>query len=206
MNEVRTKFGRLDICVNCAGIFAPEPVLMPDNPKTVHRLESFVKTINVNVIGTFNVCRLAAQLMAVNEPDSDGLRGLIVNVSSVAAEEPWPKSVAYGTSKAAVSGMTLHLAKDLSAFGIRVMTIAPGSFDTPLLRSQSNHAEAVVGQMCLGPKRSGKPAEFARFVQAIVDNPLLNGGVIRLDAGTRVGHFTFTGGAIMDVLKSVFKN
>lgn len=184
-DQVKSKFQRLDVLVHCAGIFVNGKTLDKETGQP-HDLDKFRRVMHVNVVGTFNVCRLAAAVMAENEPDADGQRGLIVNTGSVTAYEPHTDFLAYSCSKAAVNGMTLHLAKDLSAFGIRVMTIAPGIFDTPMHFRDGDLGESIKRNILL-PKRQGKPAEFAELVFAIVQNRMLNGSVIRLDGGFRWG-------------------
>jgi NAD(P)-dependent dehydrogenase (short-subunit alcohol dehydrogenase family) len=143
--------------------------------------------IHVNLIGTFNVIRLAAEAMAKNEPAADGERGVIVNTASVAAFEGQIGQAAYSASKAGVAGMTLPIARELARFGIRVMTIAPGIFETPMLSAMSTEVRASLGAQVPFPSRLGKPDEYAALVEHIILNPMLNGGVIRLDGALRMG-------------------
>ncbi|THD28999.1 Hydroxysteroid 17-beta dehydrogenase 10 [Fasciola hepatica] len=179
----KSKFSKLDILVNCAGTaFACKTYNA--TKKQPHPLETFEKAIRVNTIGTFNMIRMAVLLMAENKPDQDNLRGVIINTASVAAFEGQVGQVAYAASKGAVASMTLPIARDLAREGIRVMAIAPGFFDTPLLSGLPSHEHLI--RHVVSPKRLGKPHEFAMLVEAIIQNPMLNGEVIRIDAGTRM--------------------
>ncbi len=176
-------FGQIDVCINCAGI-AP-------GGKTVGRngalaLEKFAQVININLIGTFNVLRLAAEQMAKNEPGEDGQRGVIINTSSIAAFDGQMGQSAYAASKAGVVGMTLPIARDLAKLGIRVMTIAPGIFDTPMMKGMSDEVREPLIEMVQNPKRFGEPEEFAALAAHIVENSYLNGEVIRLDGALRM--------------------
>jgi NAD(P)-dependent dehydrogenase (short-subunit alcohol dehydrogenase family) len=151
-----------------------------------HTLAGFTRTIEINLIGTFNLVRLAAEAMATNEPNGEGERGVIVNTSSVAAFDGQIGQAAYSASKAAVAGMTLPIARELARFGIRVMTIAPGIFETPMMGSLAPDVQASLGKMVPFPPRLGRPSEFASLVREIVANPMLNGEVIRLDGAIRM--------------------
>jgi NAD(P)-dependent dehydrogenase (short-subunit alcohol dehydrogenase family) len=176
-------FGSMQGLVNCAGIVHSEKVLGKEG---AHTLASFVRTISINLIGTFNVARLAAAAMAKNTPNTEGERGVIVNTASVAAFDGQIGQAAYSASKAGVAGMTLPMARDLSRNGIRVMAIAPGIFETPMVSQiQPDIAEAL-GKMVPFPPRLGRPAEFASLVRQIVENVMLNGEVIRLDGAIRM--------------------
>ncbi|KAG8195093.1 hypothetical protein JTE90_029672 [Oedothorax gibbosus] len=185
LKVVKTKFRKLDVAVNCAGIgVATKTFNFKKN--TPHSLEDFMKVINVNTIGTFNVIRLAVGLMGLNQPDEDGQKGVIVNTASVAAYDGQRGQAAYSASKGGIVGMTLPLARDLECEGIRCCTIAPGLFDTPLL---AGLPEKVKKELCKDvpfPQRLGKPDEYAHLVQSIVENPMLNGCVIRLDGALRM--------------------
>ncbi|CAG9804730.1 unnamed protein product [Chironomus riparius] len=185
LNVAKSKFGRLDVAVNCAGI-AVAIKTYNFNKKTAHSLEAFSKVIQVNTIGTFNVTRLAAGLMGQNEGDKDGQRGVIINTASVAAYDGQIGQAAYAASKAAVVGMTLPIARDLSTQGIRVCTIAPGMFDTPMLQALPDKVRAFLAKTVPFPQRLGDPEEFAQLVEAIVNNSMLNGEVIRLDGALRM--------------------
>src|SRR5688500_17702081 len=182
--QTSRRFGAIHGAVNCAGVAPAERVLGKAGP---HRLESFRSTIEINLIGTFNVIRLAAQAMAQNEPFADGERGVIVNTASVAAFEGQIGQSGYSASKAGVAGLTLPVARELARFGIRVMTIAPGIFETPMLAAMSTEVQASLGAQVPFPSRLGKPEEYAMLVEHIVVNPMLNGEVIRLDGALRMG-------------------
>lgn len=179
-----SEFGALHGAVSCAGIGVPEKVLGKQGP---HSLETFRKVIEVNLIGTFNVLRLAAHAMAANQPNDGGERGVIVNTASVAAYEGQVGQAAYSASKGGIVGMTLPAARDLAKIGIRVMSIAPGIFDTPMVAGLPEEVRASLGKQTPFPPRLGRPEEFARLVQQIVENEMLNGGVIRLDGAIRMG-------------------
>jgi len=176
-------FGALHICVNCAGIGDPQKIVGKEGPADLSR---FTKVIRVNLIGTFNVARLAAWAIARNDPASDGERGVIINTASVAAFDGQIGQAAYSASKGGIVGLTLPLARDLSSLGIRVMTIAPGLFDTPLLAALPDDVKTSLGAMVPFPKRLGKPAEYALLAKQIIENPMLNGEVIRLDGAIRM--------------------
>ena len=181
-------FGPFQIVVNCAGI-APvgKTVGKVDGLYGPHSLELFEKTIRVNLIGTFNVIRLAASMMEKNEPNSEGERGVIINTASVAAFDGQMGQVAYAASKGGIVSMTLPIARDLAKSGIRVMTIAPGLFETPLLLGLPEEARISLGQQIPFPSRLGRPVEYALLAKSIVENPMLNGEVIRLDGAIRMG-------------------
>ncbi|PAA50505.1 hypothetical protein BOX15_Mlig000273g2 [Macrostomum lignano] len=179
------QFGGLDVAVNCAGIGVAQRTYNW-NKDAVHPLKEFARVLEVNACGTFNVCRLAAQLMAKNEPNEDGSRGVLVNTASVAAFDGQVGQVAYSASKGAIVGLTLPMARDLSPIGIRVVTIAPGLFDTPLLAKLPEKARKLLAANVPFPQRLGDPAEYAHLVEAIVTNPMLNGECIRLDGALRM--------------------
>ena len=184
IDEIRQRLGGLHGVINCAGVAPAERVLGKAAP---HALETFRRTIAVNLVGTFNVIRLAADAMSKNTPDAGGERGVIVNTASVAAFEGQIGQAAYSASKAGVAGMTLPIARELARFGIRVMTIAPGIFETPMLAAMSAEVRASLGAQVPFPSRLGKPDEYAALVEHIISNPMLNGGVIRLDGALRMG-------------------
>ena len=177
------ELGPLRVVVNCAGIGTPGRVLGRDG--TAFPLDPFVKVIQVNLIGTFNVIRLAAERMAATEPVGEE-RGVIVNTASVAAYEGQIGQAAYSASKGGIVGMTLPIARDLAQRQIRVVTIAPGLFDTPLLAGLPEEARASLGQQVPHPSRLGDPDEYGALVEHIVANPMLNGEVIRLDGAIRM--------------------
>ncbi len=183
ISNVLTKFGSFNTVVNCAGIVLAEKVIKRDG---IHSLESFQKIINVNLVGTFNVIRLAAEQMINNEPNEFGERGVIINTASVAAFDGQMGQAAYGASKSAVAGMTLPIARDLSRYGIRVMSIAPGIFETPMFDVLPEKARESLGNMVPFPSRLGKPSEYAHLAKSIVENPMLNGEIIRLDGAIRM--------------------
>ncbi len=176
-------YGRVDGLVNCAGIVHGEKVVGKEGP---HTLASFVRTININLIGTFNVARLAAAAMAKNTPNAEGERGVIVNTASVAAFDGQIGQAAYSASKAGIAGMTLPMARDLARNGIRVMAIAPGIFETPMVGEIAPGIAEALGKMVPFPPRLGRPSEFASLVREIVENVMLNGEVIRLDGAIRM--------------------
>jgi NAD(P)-dependent dehydrogenase (short-subunit alcohol dehydrogenase family) len=175
--------GGLHAAVNCAGIAPAERVLGRQGP---HSLERFAKVVQVNLIGTFNVTRLAAEAMAANDPGPDGERGVIVNTASVAAFDGQIGQAAYAASKAGVAGMTLPIARELARAGIRVMAVAPGIFDTPMLAAMSEEVRESLGAQVPFPSRLGRPAEYAALVRHILENPMLNGETIRLDGAIRM--------------------
>jgi NAD(P)-dependent dehydrogenase (short-subunit alcohol dehydrogenase family) len=176
-------FGALHGAINCAGIASAEKVLGREGP---HPLESFSKVVEVNLVGTFNVVRLAAEAMARNEPTEGGERGVIVNTASVAAFDGQIGQVAYAASKGGVAAMTLPVARELARHGIRVVAIAPGIFDTPMLAELPEAARESLGKQMPFPQRLGRPEEFAALVHHIIENEMLNGEVIRLDAAIRL--------------------
>ena len=169
--------------VNCAGIGWAERVVGREGP---HDLERFTRVVHVNLIGTFNVIRLAAARMTQNEPTASGERGVIVNTASVAAFDGQIGQVAYSASKAGVHGITLPVARELGRFGIRVCTIAPGIFDTPMMARASDEVRQSLHAQVPWPPRFGQPAEYAALVRHIVENEMLNGETIRLDGGIRM--------------------
>jgi NAD(P)-dependent dehydrogenase (short-subunit alcohol dehydrogenase family) len=178
-----TGLGSLVGLVNCAGVAPAIKTVGKDGP---HPLDAFRRTIEINLIGTFNVVRLAAVAMAKNAPNANGERGVIVNTASVAAFDGQIGQAAYAASKSGVAGMTLPIARDLSRNGIRVMTIAPGIFETPMLLGMPKEVQDSLGAMVPFPPRLGKPSEYAMLVKQILDNPMLNGEVIRLDGAIRM--------------------
>jgi NAD(P)-dependent dehydrogenase (short-subunit alcohol dehydrogenase family) len=185
-NAVKTAvktFGSLHGAVVCAGIGLAEKVLGKTGP---HSLTAFSKVINVNLIGSFNVMRLAAAALAQGQPSPSGERGVIVTTASVAAFEGQIGQAAYSASKGGVAALTLPVARELARFGIRVMTIAPGIFDTPLLAGLPEAARQSLGLQVPFPPRLGRPDEFAALVRHIIENEMLNGEVIRLDGAMRM--------------------
>lgn len=177
-------FGGLHGLVNCAGVAPAEKVVGREGP---HRLESFTKVININLIGSFNMIRLAAAEMMKGEPDAGGERGVIVSTASVAAFEGQLGQAAYAASKGGIVALTLPVARELAKSGIRVLTIAPGIMETPMLLGMPPEVQESLGKMVPFPSRMGKPAEFAALVKHIAENSYLNGEVIRLDGAIRMG-------------------
>jgi NAD(P)-dependent dehydrogenase (short-subunit alcohol dehydrogenase family) len=177
-------FGGLHGAISCAGVAPGERVLGKIGP---HKLDSFRRTIDINVIGTFNTLRLAAAAMANNTPSAEGERGVIINTASIAAWEGQIGQAAYGASKAAVVGMALPVARELARVGIRVVTIAPGIFDTPMLAAMSEEIRASLAAQIPFPSRLGQPDDYARLAVFIVENTMLNAEVIRLDGAIRMG-------------------
>ena len=184
MEKTVVAFGAIQVAVNCAGVGTPKKVIDRDgNPMPI---EFFNKVIQINLVGTMNVVRLAAVQMLKNSPTDDGERGVVINVSSVAAFEGQIGQAAYSASKAAIVGMTLPLAREFADHGIRFNTIAPGIFMTPMLAGLPEKAQSALARMMPFPKRLGHPSEFAMLAGQIIENPMLNGESIRLDAAIRM--------------------
>ena len=184
INTAISKFGALHGLVNCAGVAPAEKVVGKEGP---HKLESFAKVININLVGTFNMIRLAADAMMKNAPDAGGERGVIVNTASVAAYEGQLGQAAYAASKGGIVALTLPVARELARSGIRCMTIAPGIMETPMLLGMPPEVQDGLNKMVPFPTRMGKPAEYAALVRHIAENSYLNGEVIRLDGAIRMG-------------------
>jgi NAD(P)-dependent dehydrogenase (short-subunit alcohol dehydrogenase family) len=183
LSSVAEKFGAVHVLVSCAGTGMAQRTVSKDGP---HPLKSFEWMVKLNLIGTFNVASKAAFFMSKNEPNDDGERGVIVNVASVAAFEGQIGQAAYAASKAGVAGMTLPMARDLSVLGIRVVTVAPGVFLTPLLKLLPEENMKRLAETIPFPKRLGAIDEFASLVREIIHNPYLNGETIRLDGAVRM--------------------
>ncbi|MDT7910455.1 SDR family NAD(P)-dependent oxidoreductase [Thermus sp.] len=175
--------GPLFAVVNAAGVGLARKILGREGP---HDLESFWRVLEVNLVGTFNVLRLTAWVMRENPPDGEGQRGVIVNTASVAAYEGQIGQAAYAASKGGVVALTLPAARELAEWGIRVVTIAPGLFDTPLLQGLPERAKASLAEQVPFPRRLGRPEEYAALVLHILENPMLNGEVVRLDGALRM--------------------
>lgn len=184
LNKAVEKQGAINTVINCAGIGNGEKTF--SGSKGPHQLSTFQKVINVNLVGTFNVIRLAIEKMQENQPNDKGERGVIINTASVAAFEGQIGQVAYSASKGGIVGMTLPIARDVAKLGIRVMTIAPGLLDTPLFADLPEETRDSLGKMVPFPSRLGYPDEYAALVKSIIENPLLNGETIRLDGGIRM--------------------
>ncbi|GER88775.1 3-hydroxyacyl-CoA dehydrogenase [Dictyobacter vulcani] len=175
--------GALHGVINCAGVGSAEKVIGKQGPAS---LESFTRVININLIGTFNVIRLAGMAMSTNQPEENGERGVIINTASVAAFDGQIGQAAYSASKGGIVGLTLPIAREFARYGIRVMTIAPGLFDTPLLAGLPEQARISLGQQVPFPSRLGRPEEYAALAKHIIENEMLNGEVIRLDGAIRM--------------------
>jgi NAD(P)-dependent dehydrogenase (short-subunit alcohol dehydrogenase family) len=181
--DAAAALGRMSGLINCAGI---APAMKTFGSNGVHALDLFQKTLAINLTGSFNMARFAAAAMAINEPDEGGERGIIIHTASVAAFDGQIGQCAYAASKAGVAGMTLPMARDLARNGIRVMSIAPGIFETPMLLGMPKEVQDALGRMAPFPSRPGRPEEYAQLVKAIIENPMLNGETIRLDAAIRM--------------------
>ena len=179
----RAGFGAVHGLINCAGVAPSERVVGRAGP---HKLESFARTVQINLVGTFNMLRLAAAAMAQSEPDADGERGVIVNTASIAAFDGQIGQAGYAASKGGVVAMTLPIARELARSGIRVVTIAPGIFETPMMAAMSSEVQEALGKSVPFPPRLGRPNEFAQLVGHIIENAYLNGEVIRLDGAIRM--------------------
>jgi NAD(P)-dependent dehydrogenase (short-subunit alcohol dehydrogenase family) len=183
IEAAKSKFGGLHGLINCAGVAPSERVVGRAGP---HGLESFSRTIGINLIGSFNMLRLAAALMSVAEPNEEGERGVIINTASVAAYDGQIGQAAYSASKGGIVGMTLPVARELARFGIRVMAIAPGIFETPMLMAFSQEVRDSLAATVPFPARLGRPNEYAALARHIIENSMLNGEVIRLDGAIRM--------------------
>lgn len=183
VEQCQAAFGGVHIAINCAGIGVAARVLSKKGP---HDLEFFKKVIAINLIGTFNVLRLAAAAMAGNEPNEDGERGVIINTASVAAFDGQIGQAAYSASKGGIVSMTLPIAREMAGLGIRVNTIAPGIFDTPMLAALPDQVKESLAEQIPFPSRLGKPAEYAALARHIIENAMLNAETIRLDGAIRM--------------------
>lgn len=176
-------FGKINVAINCAGVGDPGKVLSKKGPMP---LSQFNRVVQINLVGTFNVIRLAVEQMVKNTPNDNGERGVIINTASAAAFDGQIGQPAYSASKAGVVGMTLPLARECAEYGIRVMTIAPGLFNTPMLATLPEPVRDALGKMVPFPPRLGEPSEYAMLCRHIIENPMLNGEVIRLDGAIRM--------------------
>jgi NAD(P)-dependent dehydrogenase (short-subunit alcohol dehydrogenase family) len=176
-------FGGVHVLVNCAGIGTAERTLGKEGP---HNLAHFTRVVAINLIGSFNMIRLAADAMAKAGPNAAGERGVVINTASVAAFDGQIGQAAYSASKGGIVGMTLPIARDLSRNGIRVCTIAPGIFETPMLLGMPKDVQDALGKMVPFPPRLGKPTEYAQLARAIIENEMMNGETIRLDGAIRM--------------------
>jgi len=183
VDAARETFGGLHGLVNCAGVVTPGKTLGREGP---HDLDQFNTVVQINLVGTFNMIRLAAAVMAENEPNAEGERGVVINTASVAAFEGQIGQAAYAASKAGVVGMTLPIAREFARHGIRVMSIAPGIFETPMILGMPQEVQDSLGASVPFPPRLGRPDEYAQMVASIIGNPMLNGETIRLDGAIRM--------------------
>lgn len=184
IDKCKELHGKLDLIVNCAGISVARKVFN-FNKSSAHNLQEFTDVLMVNTVGSFNVIRLGVGLMGSNEIDENGLRGVVINTSGYSAYDGQMGQAAFAASKGAIASMTLPLARDLAVQGIRHCSIAPGLFDTPSINYLPKKVKDYFADMTLSPKRLGYPEEYANLVVSIVNNPFLNGEVIRLDGGIR---------------------
>lgn len=183
VQRARAAFGQLNGLINCAGIVGAEKILGKESP---HGLDSFSRVINVNLIGSFNLLRLAASAISESNADSEGERGIIINTASVAAFDGQIGQAAYAASKGAIASLTLPAARELARYGIRVMTIAPGIFETPMMAGMTQQVREGLAAGVPFPPRLGQPSEYAALVRHIIENSMLNGEVIRLDGALRM--------------------
>jgi len=183
LDKIIDSFGAVHILVNCAGIGFAQKVL---GKKGIHSLKDFDRVVQINLVGSFNTIRFAAEKMTNNTPNEEGERGVIINTASVAAYEGQVGQAAYSASKSGVVGMTLPIARELAEHGIRVVTIVPGLFGTPMFATLPEKVIDALGKMTPFPQRLGHPIEYANLVQSIIENPMLNGTSIRLDGAIRM--------------------
>ena len=184
LSAAQQAFGAIHGLINCAGIVGAQRILGRKGP---HDLEAFSRVIQINLIGSFNMLRLAVEVMAANEPNPQGERGVVINTASVAAYDGQLGQAAYAASKGAIASLTLPAARELASSGIRVMTIAPGIFETPMMAGMTDEVRASLSADVPFPPRLGKPEEYAALAQHIIENSMLNGEVIRLDGALRMG-------------------
>lgn len=183
VQKIVEAFGKINVAVNCAGVVNPGKIIGRKGPIS---LEAFNKVLQINLVGAFNVIRLAVEKMMNNTPDEDGERGVIINSASIAAFEGQIGQAAYSASKAGIVGMTLPIAREIADYGIRIVTIAPGIFDTPMMAGLPAAVKEDMAKTVPFPRRLGKPEEFAKMVSYIIDNVMLNGCCIRLDGALRM--------------------
>ncbi|MHB9097212.1 MAG: 3-hydroxyacyl-CoA dehydrogenase [Syntrophales bacterium] len=181
MEKIVAAFGMINVAINCAGVADPGKVLSKKGP-----ISLFNRVVQINLVGTLNIIRLAVEQMVKNEPNGEGEKGVIINTASVAAFDGQIGQAAYSASKAGVAGMTLPIARECADYGIRVMTIAPGLFDTPMMAGLPESVRVMLAQTVPFPKRLGRPTEYAALARHIIENPMLNGECIRLDGSLRM--------------------
>jgi 3-hydroxyacyl-CoA dehydrogenase / 3-hydroxy-2-methylbutyryl-CoA dehydrogenase len=183
VEKVVASFGTINVAINCAGVADPGKILSKKGPMS---LAFFNRVIQTNLVGTLNIIRLAVERMAKNVPNGEGEKGVIINTASVAAFDGQIGQAAYSASKAGVVGMTLPIARECADYGVRVMAVAPGLFDTPMMAGLPESVRVMLAQTVPFPKRLGKPAEYAALIAHIIENPMLNGECIRLDGALRM--------------------
>ena len=183
VEKIVSAFGAINVAINCAGVADPGKVLSKKGPMSI---SFFNRVVQINLVGTLNVIRLAVEQMVKNAPNGEGEKGVIINTASAAAFDGQIGQAAYSASKAGVVGMTLPIARECADYGIRVMTIAPGLFDTPMMAGLPESVRVQLAQTVPFPKRLGRPAEYAALVRHIIENPMLNGECIRLDGAVRM--------------------
>ncbi|MDY7037655.1 MAG: 3-hydroxyacyl-CoA dehydrogenase [Thermodesulfobacteriota bacterium] len=183
MDKIMDSFGAIHVAINCAGVGFPAKVIGKGGPMS---MDHFNQVVQINLIGTMHVIRLAAEKMLANTPNEDGEKGVVINTASTAAYDGQIGQAAYSASKAAVIGMTLPIAREFADYGIRIVTIAPGLFETPMVAGLPENAKKALADMMPFPKRMGKPPEYAKLAKQIIENPMLNGETIRLDAALRM--------------------
>jgi 3-hydroxyacyl-CoA dehydrogenase/3-hydroxy-2-methylbutyryl-CoA dehydrogenase len=183
VEKAAAAFGKINVAINCAGVADPGKILSKKGPMS---LPFFNRVIQINLVGTLNIIRLAVEQMVKNEPNEEGEKGVIINTASAAAFDGQIGQAAYSASKAGVAGMTLPIARECADYGIRVMTIAPGLFDTPMMAGLPESVRVQLAQTVPFPKRLGRPAEYAALIRHIIENPMLNGECIRLDGSLRM--------------------
>jgi len=183
VEKVVAAFGSINVAINCAGVADPAKILSKRGPMS---LDFFNRVIQINLVGTLNIVRLAVEQMVKNTPNEEGEKGVIINTASVAAFDGQIGQAAYSASKAGVAGMTLPIARECADYGIRVVAIAPGLFDTPMMAGLPESVRVLLAQTVPFPKRLGKPPEYAALARHIIENPMLNGECIRLDGAVRM--------------------
>ena len=183
VEKIVSTFGMINVAINCAGVADPGKVLSKKGPMS---LAFFNRVVQINLVGTLNIIRLSVEQMVKNTPNGEGEKGVIINTASAAAFDGQIGQAAYSASKAGVVGMTLPIARECADYGIRVMTIAPGLFDTPMMAGLPESVRVQLAQTVPFPKRLGRPSEYAALVRQIIENPMLNGECIRLDGAVRM--------------------
>lgn len=183
IEKTMQRFGAIHIAINCAGVATPAKVISKRGPMPI---EGFIQVVNINLIGTMNIIRLAAEQMLKNTPNEDGEKGVVINTASDAAFEGQIGQAAYSASKAGIVGMTLPIAREFANYGIRNATISPGMFDTPMIAGMTDQVRASLIATCIFPKRMGKASEYASLAMEIIENCMINGSMFRLDGALRM--------------------